>query len=202
MWRHNSFSGRKKIGFQRHFLPRKAISEAKVGRTKEWMFTNYAHVELSEHLISFSDFFLMQFSIFIMTKTQYFTTSLLSGKTSKNPPNKPQTPPPVQHHAHTVVSLQWNSVRIVYIFHVCDSSWWWLSVQRSTMTPPCPPTSLPHSSNRSTRYTLKLHWCPSIKHGWRGHAEFTVLLSIRCRWRDGWRGEVRCRERAQLCRCR
>lgn len=69
MRRHNSFSGRKKIVFQRHFLSRKAISEAKVGMTKEWMFANYAHVELSEHLISFSDFFLMRFSIFITTKT-------------------------------------------------------------------------------------------------------------------------------------
>lgn len=69
MWRHNSFSGRKKIGFQTHFLSRKAISEAKVGMTKERMFTNNARVELSEYLISFSDFLLMQFSIFIMTKT-------------------------------------------------------------------------------------------------------------------------------------
>lgn len=53
---------------------------------------------------------------------------------------------------------------------------WFLSVQRSTVTPPCPPTNLPPGPNCSTRYTLKLCWCPSIKHGGQGHAEFTELF--------------------------
>lgn len=101
---------------------------------------------------------------------------------------------PISHPAcHTIVGLQWNrvqqnSVRIIYIFHVCDSSLWWLSVQRSALTPPCPPINSPPSPNCSTRYTLTLRCCPSIKHSGQGHAEFSKLFLnlLQVAWQRVW----------------
>lgn len=85
-----------------------------------------------------------------------------------------ESEPVVKHGEHS------NSVRIEYIFHVCDSSKRWLSVQRSLVTPPCPPISIPSSPNVSTRYTLKLCCGSSIKHVGQGQTEFTELFSICC----------------------